>query len=56
MKKILFSALLISLPLVSYAQKMLSTPEEAAVAFAHAVAGKNSPQLTALLGDDQQPV
>lgn len=54
MKKILFSALLLSLPLVSYAQQAFTTPDEAAVAFAQAVAEKNGPQLTALLGDDWQ--
>lgn len=52
MKKTLFSALLLSLPLLSHAQQMFSTPDEAASAFAHAIAGKNDAQLTALLGDN----
>jgi len=52
MKKMLFSALLLSLPLLSYAQQMFATPDEAASAFASAVASKNDAQLTALLGDN----
>lgn len=52
MKKVMLSALLLSLPLLGYAQERFPSPEAAASAFAAAVAGKNETQLTALLGDD----
>lgn len=52
MKKVMLSALLLSLPLLGYAQERFSSPEAAASAFAAAVAGKSETQLTALLGDD----
>ncbi|KAA9712839.1 DUF2950 domain-containing protein, partial [Salmonella enterica subsp. enterica serovar Kentucky] len=50
MKKVMLSALLLSLPLLGYAQERFPSPEAAASAFAAAVAGKNETQLTALLG------
>lgn len=50
MKKVMLSALLLSLPLLGYAQERFSSPEAAASAFAAAVAGKSETQLTALLG------
>lgn len=49
MKKVMLSALLLSLPLLGYAQERFPSPEAAASAFAAAVAGKNETQLTALL-------
>ncbi|HCD1999520.1 DUF2950 family protein [Citrobacter farmeri] len=52
MKKILFSTLLLSLPLMSYAQQMFTTPDEAANAFAKAIAGNNDAELAVVLGDD----
>lgn len=52
MKKVMLSALLLSLPLLGYAQERFPSPEAAANAFAAAVAGKNETQLTALLGDE----
>ena len=52
MKKILLSTLLLSLPLMSYAQQLFSSPDEAASAFATAVADQNEAQLAAVLGDD----
>ncbi|WP_447214997.1 DUF2950 family protein [Citrobacter pasteurii] len=52
MKKIMLSALLLSLPLVSYAQQAFTSPEDAASAFAAAVAQQNEKQLTALLGEN----
>ncbi|EMK5830805.1 DUF2950 family protein [Citrobacter sedlakii] len=52
MKNILFSALLFSLPLMGYAQQNFASPDEAANAFASAIASKNDTQLTALLGDN----
>lgn len=52
MKKVMLSALLLSLPLLGYAQERFSSPEAAASAFAAAVVTKNETQLTALLGDD----
>lgn len=51
MKKVMLSALLLSLPLLGYAQERFPSPEAAASAFAAAVAGKNETQLTALLGE-----
>ncbi|EDN6394670.1 DUF2950 domain-containing protein, partial [Salmonella enterica] len=41
MKKVMLSALLLSLPLLGYAQERFPSPEAAASAFATAVAGKN---------------
>ena len=52
MKKIMLSALLLSLPLVSYAQQAFTSPEDAASAFAAAVTQQNEKQLTALLGEN----
>lgn len=52
MKKILLSTLLLSLPLMSYAQQMFATPDDAANAFAKAIAGNNDAELTFVLGDD----
>lgn len=52
MKKILLSTLLLSLPLMSYAQQLFSSSDEAASAFATAVADQNEAQLAAVLGDD----
>lgn len=52
MKKILLSILLLSLPFMSYAQQLFSSPDEAAKAFAAAVADQNEAQLAAVLGDD----
>lgn len=52
MKNILFSALLFSLPLMGYAQQNFASPDEAANAFASAIASKNDTQLTALLEDN----
>lgn len=52
MKKILLSTLLLSLPLISHAQQVFTSPEAAADAFASAVALHNDKQLTALLGDN----
>ena len=52
MKKILLSTLLLSLPMMSYAQQLFSSPDEAAKAFAAAVADQNEAQLAAVLGDD----
>ncbi|MBW9351438.1 DUF2950 family protein [Citrobacter sp. EC_71] len=52
MKKIMLSALLLSLPFMSYAQQAFTSPEDAASAFATAVAQQNEAQLTALLGDN----
>jgi len=52
MKKILLSTLLLSLPMMSYAQQLFSSPDEAAKAFATAVADQNEAQLAAVLGDD----
>ena len=52
MKKILLSTLLLSLPLLSYAQQRFPSPDDAATAFATAVATQNEAQLTALLGDN----
>lgn len=52
MKKILLSTLLLSLPLMSYAQQMFATPDDAANAFAKAIAGNNDAELTVVLGDD----
>lgn len=40
MKKVMLSALLLSLPLLGYAQERFPSPEAAASAFATAVAGK----------------
>ncbi|HFZ8995063.1 TPA: DUF2950 family protein [Citrobacter freundii] len=54
MKKIMLSALLLSLPLMSYARQFFPAPEAAAEAFAAAVAQQNKTQLTALLGDNWQ--
>lgn len=52
MKKILLNTLLLSLPLLSYAQQRFPSPDDAATAFATAVATQNEAQLTALLGDN----
>ncbi len=52
MKKILLSTLLLSLPFMSDAQQLFSTPDEAANAFAAAVADQNEARLAAVLGDD----
>ncbi|MGS9121446.1 DUF2950 family protein, partial [Salmonella enterica subsp. enterica serovar Infantis] len=52
MKKVMLSALLLSLHLLGYAQERFPSPEAAASAFATAVAGQNETQLTALLGED----
>lgn len=54
MKKIMLSALLLSLPLMSHAQQLFSSPEEAAKAFADAVAQQNETHLNAVLGDNWQ--
>ncbi|WP_222889610.1 DUF2950 family protein [Enterobacter sp. C2] len=51
MKKILLSTLLLSLPFMGDAQQLFSTPDEAANAFATAVADQNEAQLAAVLGD-----
>lgn len=52
MKKNVFCALLLSLPLMSYAQQMFATPDDAANAFAKAIAGNSDAELAAVLGDD----
>ena len=52
MKKMMLSALLLSLPLMSHAQQAFTSPEKAASAFAAAVAQQNEKQLTDLLGDN----
>ena len=52
MKKVLLSTLLLSLPLMSYAQQMFATPDEAASSFARAIADNNDAQMTTLLGDN----
>jgi len=52
MKKILLSTLLLSLPFMSDAQQLFSSSDEAASAFAAAVADQNEAQLAAVLGDD----
>ncbi len=52
MKNILLSTLLLSLPFMSDAQQLFSTPDEAANAFAAAVADQNEARLAAVLGDD----
>lgn len=54
MKKVLLSALLLSLPLMGYAQQMFATPDEAATAFYKAVEQNDKTQLTVLLGDNWQ--
>ena len=41
MKKVLLSTLLLSLPLMSYAQQMFATPDEAASSFARAIDRKS---------------
>lgn len=45
MKKVMLSALLLSLPLLGYAQERFPLPEAAASAFATAVAGKTKRSL-----------
>ncbi len=45
MKKVMLSALLLSLPLLGYAQERFPSPEAAASAFATAVAGKTKRSL-----------
>jgi Protein of unknown function (DUF2950). len=52
MKKATLSALLLFLPLMSYAQQMFRSPDAAASAFASAVAEHNDAELTAILGDN----
>lgn len=52
MKNILLTTLLLSLPFMSDAQQLFSTPDEAANAFAAAVADQNEARLAAVLGDD----
>lgn len=52
MKKVMLSALLLSLPLLGYAQERFPLPGSGRQRLRHGGSRKNETQLTALLGDD----
>jgi len=52
MKKIVSGILLLALPFTGLAQEKFNTPDEAATAFAAALANHNETQMTALLGEN----